>query len=411
MIRNIYALLVGIDKYPAPVSLLEGCCNDIEAIATYLSQRIDTQKYQLKLQKLCDKEATRQAIIEGFERHLCQAGSNDIAFFYYSGHGSNETVPPEFFQFEPDRQIETIVCYDSRLEGGRDLADKEISYLISKVAKKNPQIILIMDCCHSGSGTRDTVPQRGVRHASADQRPRKMEDFVFSLNELQSVGNSSTAQTSETNLSGWNLPGGRHILLAGCQDNELAKEYSGDGQRRGAFSYFLLNTLEQTNGSLTYRELFKRANALVRSRVQDQSPQLEATHLDDLKLPFLGFPGENAIAQQEPFFTLSCDAHQQWFIDGGAVHGLPQPSGEPIRLALYPQGSSAKQMQYLSAAVGEVEITQVLPQKSYIRFRKEPANLTTDTVLNAVITSLPLPPLGVFLEGDENALRLVRDWF
>jgi hypothetical protein len=125
MTRNIYALLIGIDMYPAPVSPLEGCGNDIEAIETYLSNRINTQKYQLHLKKLRDGEATRQAIIEGFERYLCQAGSNDIAFFYYSGHGSNETAPPEFFQFEPDRQIETIVCYDSRLEGGRDLADKD----------------------------------------------------------------------------------------------------------------------------------------------------------------------------------------------------------------------------------------------------------------------------------------------
>lgn len=408
--RAIYALLVGIDKYPAPVSQLEGCCNDIEAVETYLRERIDTQKYQLNLKKLCDREATRQAIIEGFEKHLCQAGKDDIALFYYSGHGSNETAPPEFFQFEPDRQIETIVCYDSRLDAGRDLADKELSYLISKVACKKPQIVLILDSCHSGSGTRDTVPQRGVRHASADNRPRELKDFIFSLDDLQPVINFSTDQPSKANQSGWNLPGGRHILLASCQDRELAKEYFGDGRRRGAFSYFLLNTLEQTNGSLTYRELFKRANALVRSRIQDQSPQLEATHFDDLNLPFLGFPGEDAIAQREPFFTLSCDENQQWSIDGGAVHGLPQSSSdEPIRLALYPQGSTAEQMRQRSAAVGEAEVTRVLPQKSVVQFSKEPDHLTTSTVLNAVITSLPLPPLGVVFEGDENALRLLRE--
>jgi hypothetical protein len=39
--RNIYALLVGIDQYPEPVPQLKGCCNDIEAIAPYLAEQID----------------------------------------------------------------------------------------------------------------------------------------------------------------------------------------------------------------------------------------------------------------------------------------------------------------------------------------------------------------------------------
>jgi pimeloyl-ACP methyl ester carboxylesterase len=38
----------------------------------------------------------------------------------------------------------------------------------------------------------------------------------------------------------------------------------------------------------------------------------------------------------------------------------------------------------------------------------ESNDLTSDTVFNAVITSLPLPPLGVYFEGDEAALNLAR---
>jgi len=88
MTRNIYALLVGIDKYQDPVPSLQGCVNDITAIAQYLKERVTQDQDQLHLHILQDQEATRQAIIDGFQQHLCNAQSNDVVLFYYSGHGS-----------------------------------------------------------------------------------------------------------------------------------------------------------------------------------------------------------------------------------------------------------------------------------------------------------------------------------
>lgn len=54
-----------------------------------------------------------------------------MALFYYSDHGLQENAPPEFWNFEPDRLNETLVCYDSQLPGGWDLADKELAQLWS----------------------------------------------------------------------------------------------------------------------------------------------------------------------------------------------------------------------------------------------------------------------------------------
>ena len=116
MTRNIYALLVGIDDYPKPVTSLKGCINDVIAIEEYLESRVETEEFKLNLKTLRDEEATRQAIIDGFREHLCQANSNDVALFYYSGHGSRENAPPEFWNFQPDKLNETLVCYDSRLQ-------------------------------------------------------------------------------------------------------------------------------------------------------------------------------------------------------------------------------------------------------------------------------------------------------
>ena len=95
-------------------------------------------------------------------------------------------------------------------------------------------------------------------------------------------------------------------------------------------------------------------------------------------------------------------------IDGGAVHGIPQESGELIQLALFPQGSPSEQLQQFSEAVGEAEIVRVLSDRSVVRLTRTPEEFNTDTVLNAVIISLPLPALGVYFEGETEVLERVR---
>ncbi|MDJ0575695.1 MAG: hypothetical protein QNJ65_11080 [Xenococcaceae cyanobacterium MO_234.B1] len=101
--------------------------------------------------------------------------------------------------------------------------------------------------------------------------------------------------------------------------------------------------------------------------------------------------------------------NNRWLIDAGAVHGIPEGhSSDRVRLALYPLGTSVEQMRQLSAAVGEAEVIEVLPHQSVVEIITAPDELTSDTVLNAVITSLPLPPLGVYFDGDGEALDAVR---
>ena len=226
MTCNIYALIVGLDRY-APDSViqvnpLQGCENDIRAIETYLQNQIAGEWTLKQPQRLLNQEATRQAIIDGFQNYLCQAEHDDIALFYYSGHGGQEKAPEEFWHLEPDRLDETLVCYDSRTPGNHDLADKELRYLLAQVAQKNPRIIVILDCCHSGSGTRN-IPQ-GVRLAPEDTRDRPLSSFIFA--EDSTFKNLlSASEKVDKKKTGLDLPKGRHILLAACRDYQYAKEY------------------------------------------------------------------------------------------------------------------------------------------------------------------------------------------
>src|SRR5262245_53167101 len=156
MAGKLYALLVGIDRYEGPVQALQGCVNDIHRLKEYLRPEPaapPTADDRVQLRVLLNEQATRQAVIDGFRQHLAQAGPGDVAFFAFSGHGSQEAAPPEFWEVEPDRKNETTLCFDSR-SSARDLADKELNLLLGEVAARGPHVAVLLDCCHSGSGTR-----------------------------------------------------------------------------------------------------------------------------------------------------------------------------------------------------------------------------------------------------------------
>ncbi|MBE8971084.1 caspase family protein [Nostocales cyanobacterium LEGE 12452] len=400
--RKIYVLLVGIDNYPDPKHRLDGCVNDITAITEYLNERFDPLEYQLHLLKLQDEQATREAIINGFRNHLCQAQKDDVVLFYYSGHGSQELAPKEFWHIEPDHLDETLVCYDSRTENGWDLADKELAKLIAEVAEKEPHITIIMDCCHSGSGTKDPMQEAKERRFPADKRERPLDSFIFKLEDLDKLSDSRD-RDPEKHPTGWKIPKGRHVLLAACRDYETAKEYP--GKFRGYFSYYLLETLTKTNGKLTYRDLFARTNAIVRSESREQSPQLEVNDPQDGDKFFL----DGAIAEVKPYFIVTHDKTSGWVIEGGAVHGVqPSKNGETTLLALFKIDANNDDLRDPSKSVGTAKVTQVLSTKSRIDIEGVD-NLATDSTFKAVVTSLPLPPLGVSFEGDEAGVNLARE--
>ncbi|MEL7418620.1 MAG: caspase family protein [Cyanobacteria bacterium J06555_3] len=397
MTKNIYALLVGIDAYNHPVPPLQGCVNDIKAIAEYLQGRVAQDDYQLQLRTLTNQDATRQGIIDGFRQHLSQATSEDIVLFYYAGHGSQEQAPPEFWDIEPDRLNETIVCYDSRSPGGWDLADKELGKLISEVSQNNPHTLIIMDCCHSGSGTRGELDlEVAVRKAPLDKRTRPLDSFIVNPAELE----ASAFRSLETSSS-WISTKGEYVFLSACRDRELAKEYNASGSKRGVFSYFLTDTLKKVNGSLTYRDLFKRTDALVRSKVTAQSPQIESQNSQNLDQPFLG----GAISTSPDYFTVSHQPDLGWVIDGGAVHGINQGTNkETTELAVFPFETPINELSQPENAIANARVLKVMPQLSQI----EVENLQPETIYKAIVTSLPLPPKGVLFTGETKGVELAR---
>jgi len=387
----LYALLVGINDYPTPVPSLQGCLNDVDAMVAYLQNRAVQSGMELHLHTLKNQHATRSQIIAGFQDHLAQANRDDCVLFCFSGHGSQEQAPEELWAIEPDRLNETLVCWDSRLEGGWDLADKELAHLIAEVAEQGPKITVILDCCHSGSGSR----LFNIRYVEPDRCRRPIESYLW----VAAVGTRSAEATLQA------VSQGRHVLLAACRDLETAKENI--AKKRGAFSDCLLETLSQAAGTLSYRDVFKRTHALITAQVPNQTPQLEATHGDDLDLPFLGIGEASSGKDSQAYFTVSYNKDYGWVIDAGELHGIPTPTPqETTQLALFLFNHTDTPS--LSEAIGTASVVEVLPQLSRISITNMPS-LSEDEVYRAIATSMPLAPMGVVLTGDDTGVALLQE--
>jgi Caspase domain/Lecithin:cholesterol acyltransferase len=368
---RVYALLVGINDYPPEVGKLAGCLNDVDHFHAYLSGNFD--KANLAVEVLKDRDATRENIIRQFRAHLGKAKEGDVALFQYCGHGARWASAKAFLEFYPDGKDEGLVCIDSRRPGGYDLADKELAILISEVAKNNPHLAVILDCCHSGSGTRGADAFRGLKprvtHEVATERP--LESYVD--------GYYARWQQKKVPLP---IPTSKHILLAACERTQLAQEST---DRSGVFTSTLVEVLDKSGGDLTYSDLFVRCRAAVRSRADNQNPQFEAFDNFNSSSGFLGRKASHTGRRYSVYFDQG-----SWKIECGAIHGVPTEPEKTVALALYPENDQAR-------LAGTATTLQVGAQKSELKL----GFASNESVrYRAEITSLPVAPLPVYFTGD-----------
>lgn len=410
MSKKIYALLVGINDYLGGVNGLNGCVNDVKRMAEFLKLRTQNGEFELKPKILTsgDREnanevkPTRKAVIDGFRSHLCQAGPEDVALFYYSGHGSQEKSPPQFWHLEPDKLDETLVCYDSRTGDSWDLADKELAVLIADTAKQGAHVVVILDSCHSGSGTR-AADGSGIRLAPRDLRDRPLDTFIAGVAEraVSSAAGDATKESPDAATGEWfTLPQGKHVVISACRAEEAAREKSmPDGLTHGVLSYYLLDTVQQVGPNLSYRDVFSRVNALVQNTVTDQNPLMAATDSDDLKRPFLG----GAILPQRPYFTLKYRGEDGWILEAGAIHGIARPVGsETTHLSVFPLDAPLNVGDSLTSEVGRAQVREVRATECVVSFTmSDGSEPDPKQVYKSVVIATPLLPVQVFLEGDD----------
>jgi hypothetical protein len=251
------ALLVGIDDYPSEYGLnpLAGCVKDVELQRHLLKYRFGFKDSDIYI--LTNKEATRQGILEAFEKHLIkQANPGDVVVFHYSGHGSRIVDPdPIFVSSTQDKTglNGTLVPVDARLPVGypelsgtvQDIMGHTLFLLMS--ALKTENVTVVLDSCFSGAAARDNVVLRtrsgGKNILISPDEKKYQEQWLSKLN-----------LNRQKFIEGYRAGIAKGIVLTATSPEQLASEAKFgvglDGFSTGAFTYYLTQYLWQQTSSV-----------------------------------------------------------------------------------------------------------------------------------------------------------------
>ncbi|WP_406179550.1 caspase domain-containing protein [Streptomyces sp. NBC_01006] len=349
--ETVYALLVGINEYPAAMrAALRGCLNDVAGARAMLEAAAPGR---VRARVLTDGAATAAAVEEGILGHLGRAGAGDTALLWFSGHGTEyPALTPQELLLEPTGRCQALVCADG------PLPDKRLGALLDGAAAGGARVVAVLDCCFSGGASREeegAVPR--VLPPLPQWRP--------------AVG--------ARDLSGPARPPG-HVLLAASRSGQPSYERPVEGpdgpRTQGVFSYALTRALRRAAPGATVRELLAEADAGVRRLVAGQQPVL--------------FPAEPGGPADRPLLAgtarrpspyLLREGPEGWEVDCGRVHGLTGGAGTEF-----------------TAAGGPVRATAVRADRTLVApdgWVPEPGSVHA-----VALTALALPPAAVLLDGE-----------
>lgn len=125
------------------------------------------------------------------------------------------------------------------------------SQVVTKYKSTFSQTV-ILDCCHSGSGTRADSSVTSTRGFTYEKKLPKNLDAKLLTGDGNTRGVKLAAGFLNHGLES-------HVLLAACNSNEVAREAKG----RGAFTTALLATLATVlTDKISYTDLLRRIDAL-----------------------------------------------------------------------------------------------------------------------------------------------------
>jgi len=263
------ALCVGINAYPIPGADLRGCVNDANAWAELLKGTFGFPKQYVQM--LLDSEATKANILDALRSMLSVAESGDILVFTNSSHGS---YVPDTNGDESESMYDEVLCpYDIK---DNAIIDDELYDLFQKHLKDGVHLTVILDNCHSGTGT---------KLAGDDKRTERFLDPRRWGQELPANFNFGLAKLRE----GQQRPESamKEVLLAGCKDVEVSWDALIGGKFHGAMTQAAIEAIQDANGQLTYRQLHEQVTRKVKANGFDQQhPQLEGSDENKDRLLF-----------------------------------------------------------------------------------------------------------------------------
>ncbi|HMG84802.1 MAG TPA: caspase family protein [Terracidiphilus sp.] len=138
---NNFALVIGIDDYPAPLPKLKTAVNDAKSFAGLL-----TSKYGFQVTTLLNQDATRDKILGAITHFRKSLAENDSFLIYYAGHGSFDRATDKGYWLPVDADSDPLIT-------SRDISADDLITEVRGLAARH--VIIISDSCFSGDLTRD----------------------------------------------------------------------------------------------------------------------------------------------------------------------------------------------------------------------------------------------------------------
>jgi hypothetical protein len=272
------ALLVGINDYPGSSNDLAGCVNDTANLKSLLVKEFGFDAGSVRT--LTDARATRAAILEAVQDLVAKASGGETLVFHYSGHGSQ--VPDEDGDEKSDRMDEVICPRDFSWDGCW-ISDDDLSQIFAGLAK-DVHLEVLLDCCHSGTGTREIA--LGMRSGAIEAglagvlRARTARIRFMPLPPRVSGKVETALRTSVETVRIGSLvkakPRGlNHVLWAACRANQYSADANIGGSPNGAFTWFFCDAARSAGAGAVRSALLERIRKNLKADGFDQSPQLE----------------------------------------------------------------------------------------------------------------------------------------
>ncbi len=262
------AVLIGINKYQIPGSDLNGCVNDVKNLSGALKTYYGFEDKDIMT--LTDAQATKKAMQAAITKLIAGGKQGDVLLLHYSGHGAN--VPDDNGD-EADHRDE-ILC-PTNLDWNDPLRDDWLRKTFDKL-RKGVSLTVIMDCCHSGTNTRAITPPDAPRRERflpcpldlmATESGRKLRGALRGK-----LGKAPRGRKRKSDIVHADI---QEMLITGCRDTQTSADARIDGVYNGALTYYLVESIKEAAGKLTYRELHQRTIAKLKQNDYDQVPQLE----------------------------------------------------------------------------------------------------------------------------------------
>jgi len=231
---DLYAVIVGINKYKDPSNNLELAGKDAKDIYTFLNERKHLFA-NIHIKLLLDEKATRTSVIRALKDDLQPARREDIVLIYLSGHGSRDKTRAGNYYFWPHDTDEN------------DLSSTAVWMNDPSLFRGigSERVLLIADACHSGGYL------SGLARGKTTPRELLLTDFTKVFGRFG-------------------------ISAAGPKEIALEKRTFGNG----LFTFHFLRGIRgaadrDNNGIVTVQELFDYASSQTKKSTQGkQNPQL-----------------------------------------------------------------------------------------------------------------------------------------